>query len=68
MNAKIPHATAQEYITWLESEVKRLEALEKENAALILGQDMLVHLHGELSKEVIGYPVLKSTAPPKEQP
>jgi hypothetical protein len=40
---------------------QRLTELEAENAGLKRGQEMLVHLHGILSKELFGFETLKYT-------
>jgi cell shape-determining protein MreC len=49
---------------------QRIAELKAENTRLKKGQEMLVHLHGILSKELFGFEALKYTGdkqPAKEQ-
>ena len=55
------------YDTTMAELAAKVKELEQENAGLKRGQKLLVHLHGLLSTEVIGYPVLESIEPTKEK-
>ena len=54
------------YDTTMAELAAKVKELEKENAGLKRWQELLVHLHGLLSTEVIGYPLLKSTTLDKQ--